>query len=492
MIAALQKYRGNTTVTTALAAPPVALSRRQEWSGILACIGLYFALRLWGLQEQSVPPLFDEGVHLGLMKMLAEGGGALYRDLLFIHPPGVVMAGAWLWPRVQGNPFALRLIYIVFCGLGFIPMAVLTRRLYGNRVMLITLFLLAVTPGFADWLGSSIFLELPLNVLLYTSLWLLTSARFQTLAALPAGLLLGLGFLIKETAVPMALAIGIALWAQGGSRKTLLLFGFAFTTTFALLFAHLAQIPNYLRDTFTLNAGEPYSLGIRPYELLNGFYQLPLQMTFGALGVFWMIRYSRNRAERFLGIFALVMAVLMFFLPKRFYWRYLIPVMPICSLGVAVWWERFRAIPRSRTVQRSALALGTICGLLHVTILILYHTREAPNPPAYRQAVRILRAGPGPLFTLDPIWAVVSGQALPNWPYACDAVFARQYHLAPPAAFTAVLQRCPVAVLDHKTIDLIPPETEILLRKRYHTIYCYGKPKDRYYVEILRRTVTGP
>jgi len=54
-------------------------------------------------------------------------------------------------------------------------------------------------------------------------------------------------------------------------------------------------------------------------------------------------------------------------------------------------------------------------GLVHLASVLLYHTHESRNPPAYHTAVRILRESRAPLFTLDNIWGPVSGQPLTPW-----------------------------------------------------------------------------
>jgi dolichyl-phosphate-mannose--protein O-mannosyl transferase len=143
---------------------------------LAVCLLLYFGLRFWNLPYQPVNTLFDEGVHLALMQMLAREEGALYRDFLFIHPPGVILVGAWLWKRVEGNLFLLRCLYILFCALALPPFYALVKRYYGVRAVFGTLLLLAVTPGFSTWLGRTIFLELPLNVVLCAAFWLLLCA----------------------------------------------------------------------------------------------------------------------------------------------------------------------------------------------------------------------------------------------------------------------------------------------------------------------------
>lgn len=486
----------------------------KEATGVILCGLLFLGLRFWGLRAAQVSVSFDEGVHLSLMQMLANGQGSLYRDLLFIHPPGLIWAGARLWGPLHGSLFLLRSVYVLFCGLGFVPMYAIARRLYGVRCALITLALLAASPGFANWLGRNIYLELPLNVFVYTALWaLLRGGRPCWPTCVLAGALLGVGYLIKETAAVIAFAMFAALWAAGlrparsavvpetepaegrtgsGAREAsprgaAWAFAAAFVVVLGAILICLYRVPHYGLYTVTLNARDPYRLGGRLYELLNGFYALPIPLTFGAAGVVLMARRSRNAEERFLALFTILLTLIVFFLPRRFFWRHLAPVLPLYCLGAAIWWERFRAGARRARRIRLPVVLGTLFGLVHCADLILYHTHESVNPPAYHEALRVLRDAPGPLFTLDPIWAPASGRALYPWPFACDAVFARQYDLASPAEFTAVLLRCPTVLLDDKTLSLIPADTLRTVHQRYRCVFRHGSPHDRDFVEIYRR-----
>lgn len=488
------------------------MDRSKERAGIAFCIVLYCLLRLWRLRETQINGLFDEGVHLALMQMLAAGKGALYGDFLFIHPPGLIWAGTWLWRLVGGDLFSLRVLYILVCSLGFVPMYALARRLYGARIALVTLALLSASPGFANWLGRNIYLELPLNVLLYTALWVIVRpSRLRVATYIGAGAMLGCAYLIKETALPAAVAVCAALWSatrrpkMPGSETSvghtqpetvvedgmhpaawLIVIG-AFLIVFGMVISGLNRLPNYRAYTIGLNLHDPYQLATRPYELLNGFYALPFVVTFGLIGVVQMARQRASRPARFLGLFALIMTALMLCLPHRFFWRHLIPALPIYCLGAAVWWQKILSMPSHRVARRTTGVLTLLFGLVHLTVLVLYHTHESPQPPAYNTALTLLRSSPGPLFTLNPIWAAASGQELYPWPFACDAVFARQYDLAPPSRFTEVMLQCPTVLLDKKTLQLLPEKTAHVLRQRYRTIFQYQQSGERHYVEILYR-----
>lgn len=472
------------------------VSARREWIGIAACTVLYFVLRVWNLWAQPLNALYDEGVHLGLMKLLAEGKGELYRDFLFVHPPGVIQVGAWLWPRVGGNLFALRLSYILFCSLALPPTYALVRRLYDAKTALWTLLWLCVTPGFAGWLGRNIMLDMVLMVPLMIALWMLVClSRPRLFVALGAGILLGLSAYIKATALPIGLAVGAALWLSGRDIsgegrfagrlwETLAFFG-GFLTAFGTVTAWLWQIPHYGFYAYGLNGSAPFSLQHRWHELLNGFYQLPLQMTFGVVGA-WAWWRSPRWQDRFLSLFAFGNILFMLLIPKNFFWRYLMPAMPVLTLSMVVWWRQFATTPQPIAKRRAVALFTLLFGLTNWTTLILYHTHESPNTSAQRHALAILRASPGPVFTLDPIWAAASGQELPTWRFACVAEW-KVPEVKTPDAFTEALRACPTVLLDEMTRRMLPPETERFLRECYHPVYRSGTPGEWKYFEILRR-----
>jgi 4-amino-4-deoxy-L-arabinose transferase-like glycosyltransferase len=182
------------------------------------------------------------------------------------------------------------------------------------------------------------------------------------------------------------------------------------------------------------------------------------------------------------------MAFLMFFIPRRFYWRYWMTSVPILCLGVAVWWEQFRAVPRPARARGVAFLFLTLFGLVHVISLTLYRTHESPDPPAYREALAILRRSPEPIFTLDNIWAAASGKPLYPWKHIGGDVYGRDKAMREnPQEVYSIIDRSEIVVLDRETTYWTPPHVEAYLRRHYETIFQHEHPKHRRYVEILRR-----
>jgi hypothetical protein len=491
--------------------------RKRERVGIVLCVALYFLLRLWNLPHLLISDKFDEGVYLSLMLGVSGGKGALYRDYILCHPPGVLWAGSALWPRFQDSITALRTIYICFCALVLPPMYAIARRYYGVRAALLTLFLLATTPGLANWLGHEIYLDPPLNVPLYIALWmLLCRPHHRRLHAMAAGALVGLSYVIKETALPAGVALCAALWSAERAKVTehpgpehsntrppdhrtpehlnsptpslqhdWLWFGAAFLIASALTLGALCRIPNYILDTFTLNTNDVRDWSMRLHELVTGFFALPLLLTFGSVGVCLMTWHSAGRHERLLGVYALTMTLVMLVVPKGFYWRYLTGVLPVTCLGVAVCLQRFQAVQRSRRARNTVFVLLILFSMVHLVSLILYRTHESVSPPAYMQALKRLRASQGPLFTLDPIWSAASDHLL--IPPVQQLIKATAGLPVTATEADAALSACPTVLLDHTTLRWLPPATLVSIRARYHSIFRYGEPQQSRYVEILSR-----
>jgi hypothetical protein len=268
-----------------------------------------------------------------------------------------------------------------------------------------------------------------------------------------------------------------------------------FLLTCGLTLALLSRIPNYLHYTFGFNARDAFDWKMRPYELMNGFYALPLPLTFGVLGVWQMLRHSRSREERFLAIYAVVITLIMLFVPRRFYWRYLLPALPVYCLGVWVWWERWFSEGKGKR-EKGILApfslfprvLVVLFALVHLASLVLYRTHEGRNPPEYATALQVVRTSPGPLFTLDYLWYPASGH--PVTPEVQQLVRDTIHVPVTTEEYTTIALHCPTIVLNWETLYWLPKESETILRQRYSSVFRYGVPGDRGYVEVLRRPDT--
>ena len=477
-------------------------ARCPEIVGVVIVTVLYLFLRLWGLRDAALNRSFDEGVHLGLMQVVAKQHATLYKDALFIHPPGVILAGARLWPLVKGDVCTLRALYVVFCSLYILPTYAIARKLFGWKTALGTLLLLAVTPGFCGWLGRTIMLEPPLMVFLYAALWLLI-CRPSSVSSAAAGICVGAGFVVKETALLMGFAlIAVLLWDSVGRRSkkpfelsvfpaaTWLCFATGFGVASALVMLRLLHYPHFWNDVAALNARDPYRFTGRLYELQNGFFQLPIQMTVGVAGLSALLR-SPHREPRVLGWFAIVCGVLTAVLAHRLFWRHLLCIMPICTMAAVHLIatsvnEKGRGISLSRSVRLGRAVLLPAC-LVNVVTLVLYFGRERVLFTSYREAEAVLQQQASPVFTYDPLWVVAAQREFPRWEYAVDSVYARQYGMATDQDVLAVLRQCPTVLLDRNVYRECSRPILAALSAEYRPIYVHGVPDDVDYVAVLKR-----
>lgn len=466
---------------------------------ILAIVALYFLLRLWHLSIYVINDKFDEGVYLSLMQGVAAGKGQLYKDYILCHPPGVIWMGAWLWPKVQGNLTYLRLIYIAFCALSLVPLTLIARKLFGEKTALLALFFYALSPGFANWLGREIFLDPILNVpLLYVIGVMVIVKKQSSWMSFVLGAVLGLSYLIKETALPTALAICLGLFIVSRdyytnqlrneevgsfSRWSWLWFGMGTLAGFLAVIIPLSHIPNYNHYTFGLNAQDTRNWGKHFYELQTGFLALPFPLTFGILGIAVWVRRIRPANERFLGIFAISTMAMMFLIPKMFYWRYLLPTLPICSVGAADWLIQFFTKVRRRKARRAAGTVVVICVIVHLFSVILYHTHESVTPPEYDTALTLLKLQQGSPLTLNPLWAAASGHPLS--PKVQQLIKTTIHSPVTVREYETVLNECQIALLDKEAIRWLPVNIQEEIRVRFHSIFHFKSPGDSRYLEIL-------
>ncbi len=460
---------------------------------------LYFFLRLWHLPNYLINDKFDEGVYLSLMQGVAAGKGQLYRDYILCHPPGVIWLGGWLWTKLHGSLTMLRLIYIGVCSLALIPFWLIARKLFGDKTALLAISFYALSPGFANWLGREIFLDPLLNIPLLAVLSAIILIKKQTsILSLSLGVIMGLSYLIKETALPAALAICIAQFIvsrdhytrqlhgeETGSfnRWSWLWFGAGTIAGFLCIILPLSHIPHFGYYTFGLNAQDTRNWTKHLYELQNGFYALPFPLTIGIIGIAIWVRRVRPANERFLGIFAVAVIAMMFFIPKMFYWRYLLPALPICCMSAADWLINFFEKVRRRKARRAAFASVILLGAVHLFSLVLYHTHEMVTPPEYDTALAILKNQQGSLLTLDPLWAAASGH--PLTPNVQQLIKATIHASVPNSQYETVLNECGNVLLDKEAIRWLPMNVQDEIRVRFHSVFRFKKPGDSHYLEIL-------
>ncbi|MFH0953521.1 MAG: glycosyltransferase family 39 protein [Verrucomicrobiota bacterium] len=176
--------------------------KRYLWVLLGALLVLYFLLRLPYVGHLLI---WDEAMNLCTVRSLVSHGQDYYSGWFWRHPPALDVVLMLVRPLAAG--FAERAQVLVICvgTLNALVLFLLNRRTLGAGPALWATFFYAVMPGaaFHDvWLKQDVFAIL---------FGLLAVHAFVRRRAPLAGLLLGLAFLGKETALFYAMAVGV-LW----------------------------------------------------------------------------------------------------------------------------------------------------------------------------------------------------------------------------------------------------------------------------------------
>jgi alpha-1,2-mannosyltransferase len=181
---------------------------------------------------------YDDGVHLGSSLLIAHGH-VLYRDQVFLHPPGISLlllpfawASAWVG---QPTAFALtRLTTVVVSAAVAGLLTYLVRRgSSSRRALLAGSFAAVLAPSIVA--GSTLMLEPWLGLFALLAVERLTRSSPRRMDVALAGVYLGVATTIKAWGViPLA---GVAIWLlwERRSRETLRLMGAAAVTIAAVI-----------------------------------------------------------------------------------------------------------------------------------------------------------------------------------------------------------------------------------------------------------------
>jgi hypothetical protein len=154
----------------------------------------------------------DEAWILSALRSAA-GGQALYSDQLYRHPPLYLLLGFALSPLRAAFEYRLELLTLLFSLASLIVLVKFTARYYGHRIALYTGIVFALAPGpvfFDTWVKRDCLVTL-LGLL---AIWAVLEKKEYW-----AGVMLGLAFLSKETAIFFGLAIFFLLLFDNGQGK---------------------------------------------------------------------------------------------------------------------------------------------------------------------------------------------------------------------------------------------------------------------------------
>ena len=211
---------------------------------------------------------YDDGVHLAVAQRLI-AGVVLYRDEVFLHPPGIAVAlapfAALAGPL--GDSWALGLARLAFMVLGTVNAMLIARILLPRGALAA-----AVGGGaYALWGAAvsaehTVFLETPINLGLLIALGLLArtgtgsarGSRAGSRAVMVSGLALGVAVTFKIWVVIDAVALGALVLARWGPRTLVRWFGWCVLGAAPVLVPFLVLAPGeFWQDVVVVQGARP-------------------------------------------------------------------------------------------------------------------------------------------------------------------------------------------------------------------------------------------
>ena len=184
---------------------------------------------LFMTSRAPLPPDPDYSGYYGpLAHSLLEGKGYRYAsgEAALVYPPGysLILAGLFTLTSPMGvGEAAARGIFNVLCGMGIaVLLLFIGKSLFGRRVALIGTLVWSTYPLYV-WLVRIPNTELPFMVLFFTAVFLVLRSILRNsaleLPALAAGVLIGVGSLIRPFALLMSLPFLPMLWYSSQRRS---------------------------------------------------------------------------------------------------------------------------------------------------------------------------------------------------------------------------------------------------------------------------------
>lgn len=246
-------------------------SDRLGWILLVAGLGLYVLLRLPFVGHLLI---WDEAMNLCTVRALASAGQDYYSGWFWRHPPALGISFLLARPLEPGFAERAELLVILVGAVSAFVLFLLAKTTWGRGPAIWAVFFYAVIPGavFHDvWLKQDVFATL---------FGLLALLAFVRKRMPVAGVLLGLAFLGKETALFYAMAIGV-MWlagAHGRRWRDILLVAFlaalasgwwylGFTTAMRYFLAFVTGLPLAKTDIDVWVRPWHYYLGLLPLDL---------------------------------------------------------------------------------------------------------------------------------------------------------------------------------------------------------------------------------
>lgn len=449
-----RKAPAQAAATAAAPAAPTAWSGLPDWAPLAGILLVAAFLRLWRLLD-AFPIVGDEAIYLRWAEII-DHQGQWFISLLDGKQP----LSYWLYAIERmvapgADPLWMGRLVSAAAGVGTTwALHAIGRRLADERAGLIGAALYAVFP-WAVMYDRLIYTEALVNLAgaaaVLVSLWAFEPERASVRRAAVAGLALGLGYLLKSTALQYASApvlIGAwRLWPRFGELAKNLAVVFGVTALFPVFCAWATpEAPTLETHSLVLHSTNffvrsedllanplvvlPQNLG-KLAEYAGSFLTWPATLA-TVLGAGYMLWRRSAPAALLLAISAaalLAQMTLLVFFPTRYPFPQMWPWLLVLAMALA---DLSRRFPSRRQV--SALAAGAALlaagPMLLRSLGVVLHPQEAiwPSDARYyfgthahngvgmREVIAALRAeaAQGPLVVLvDPIWGLPADGVFP-------------------------------------------------------------------------------
>jgi hypothetical protein len=355
----------------------------REWAIVAGLLAVLFGVASTWLTIDRHPPEWDYANHLERVVTcaddLAQGAVAKMLERSSFYPPLVPCTAALayrLWPTDEASAEA---VILLFLGLGTVATYLLGRRFGGGAAGIVAAIVFGTAP-FVVYISVRFQLDLPLAamVALTVEALLRTDGFRRSGWSLGAGIIIGLGMLVKPPFAVYVLVPSILVIAQIGGRRQLVNAGAGAAAAIALslpwyglrLFGLPAQIGGRsFKQAAEAGAPDPFTAAAL------GYYPKTFVTQFGALAVALFVIGSLVAARRrhFALLASVVLPFAVFELIQNKNLRYTLPLLPLAAVVAGL---GFTSLPR-----RGRLAAGA---LLVVVSSIQISATAFGVPPDFR------------------------------------------------------------------------------------------------------------
>jgi len=446
--------------------------RPAQIATVALCLAVLFLASLDRLRDLIVSEA-DEGTYVYAGRLVA-AGRSLYSDFMLAHPPLLILFVAGVWKLLPGL-MAARVAYVLVITLGWIPLYGVGKIItHSHRASLAAVAITACGYLFAANMGRTVRLEPFANVFLFSGAWALYSRPRGRASNVLAGVLFGLGALVKLVAiVPVGLLfVADVAWptheahasrnAERVGRWSLVALGGALVLIPASIV--LIRTPGFKEWAIDAQSHRPAAaLGFRLYALGEGFARFPPYLLALVVSVAVVAR-SPSAAARAVSLVGLGTAILTAFAFRSYARYYVVLAAPWSVLALVEFVGRRWASTSPRALAASWWSTMVLAGLVGPFAfsegLYRFSSLHVLGP---KRILPLLEHRSGFLLTRSPDFALYARRDLYPWYYVVDWFLPRETGRLGDKEFGTAVDGCDTLVLYRGEFDSFTTVTQRLL-----------------------------